>query len=212
MTAAICLCASALASASDDGDFEYWAKASFRFPIADRWQFWMEDRLTFGDEARRLDDVQTDYTFYYTGLAEWFWLGFGFKQQFEKDGDDWLIENRPLVNLVLRTTTCGLTVLHRSRFEYRILEDEQDIWRYRSAIRIGPARTFTPLKISPYVAQEVFLCFNEEDFNQHRLAGGFFLPLTESVRLELFYLWKLDEEADDWHDTNIVGSYIHFQF
>jgi hypothetical protein len=33
------------------------------------------------------------------------------------------------------------------------------------------------------------------------------------VRLELFYLWKLEEQDDNsWHDTNALGSYVYFQF
>ena len=53
--------------------------------------------------------------------------------------------------------------------------------------------TFTPLKIQPYTAEEVFYSFDGEGFNQQRLYGGVFIPLHEKVRLELFYIWKLDK-------------------
>ena len=208
----LCLGAVSSAFAEDDGDFEYWAKASFRIPINERWQFKLDERLTFGDEARRLDDHQTDYAFQYSGLPDWLGVGFGFKQQFEKEGDGWLVENRPLVNILLRTAIPGLLVVDRSRFEYRILEDEENVWRYRNKISVTPPVAFTPWKLAPYMSQEIFVAFNEEDFNQHRVSGGFFVPLQEHVRFELFYVWKLNEEGDDWHDTNIVGSYVHFQF
>jgi hypothetical protein len=72
--------------------------------------------------------------------------------------------------------------------------------------------TFTPLEIEPYVAEEVFINFDEQGFNQQRLYGGVFIPLHEKVRLELFYLWKLDKAGDQWHDTNVIGSWVYFQF
>jgi hypothetical protein len=42
--------------ASTAGDYEYWAKAAFTVPITEAWRFTFEERLSFGDEARRLDD------------------------------------------------------------------------------------------------------------------------------------------------------------
>lgn len=202
-----------LTGASDAGDFEYWPKASFLVPLGEQWRVNFEERLTFGDEARRLDDTQTDLCFYYSGLADWLTVGFGYKETFEKDGDDWLLEHRPLVNLVVKSRPCGLTLISRSRFEYRMPEDGDDVWRYRNKFLIAPEPPLSSTKIVPYVAEEIFVSFDDEDFNQQRLQGGVFIPLHKHVRLELFYCWKLDEQDDNsWHDTNALGSYFYFLF
>lgn len=198
--------------AAEDGDFEYWAKATVRIPVSELWYFTSEERLTFGDEARRLDDHQTDVAFTYTGLADWFSVGIGYKHVFERDEDHWLQERRPLLNLTAKGDLFGLGIASRSRFEYRDQEDEEEVWRYRNQVTITPPVTFTTLKIQPYVADEIFVNFDEEGFNQQRLYGGIYIPLHKRVRLELFYFWKLDREPEVWHDTNVVGSYLHFLF
>ncbi len=213
LAAAVSLCAPLQSYATDAGDFEYWPKADFLVPLGEQWKVNFEERLTFGDEARRLDDIQTDLCFYYSGLADWLTVGFGYKETFEKDGDDWLLEHRPLVNLIVKGRPFDLTFISRSRFEYRMPEDDDDVWRYRNRLLIAPEPALSSTKIVPYLAEEIFIRFDDEDFNQHRLQGGFFIPLYGQIRLELFYCWKLDEQEDNsWHDTNVVGSYLYFLF
>lgn len=211
VAAAILLGAACRASAQ--GDFEYWPKASLLIPISKQWTFNFEEKLTFGDNGGRLDDHQTDFGFNYAGLADWLILGFGYKQLFEKDGDDWDVESRPLLNIIVKTKRSGWTLGSRSRFEYRIPEEGDESWRYRNKVFAISPWTLTPLKIQPYIADEILINLDEGDFNQQRLYGGFFLRLHEKIRLELFYFWKLDEQDDNsWHDTNVLGSYVYFLF
>ena len=213
LAAALILCAGAPARAADEGDFEYWAKVILEIPVTEHWEFSFDGRLTFGDDARRLTDHQEDYVFTYSGLADWFAVGLGYKKAFGRDGDTWRTEDRPYLNLIVKSKLGDLRVGSRSRFEYRDVEDEDPVWRYRNKVTLRPAVTFTRLKLQPYVADEIFVNFDEEDFNQHRLYGGFFVSLHERIDLDLFYVWKLDEQEDDsWHDTNVIGSYITFQF
>jgi len=210
---AVALCVAPGALASDEGDFEYWAKANFLIPIDETWEFRFSEKLTFGDDGGRLDDHQVDFCFNYSGLADWLSLGLGYKQQFEKEGDGWQVENRPLLNIVVKGKPFGLTMIDRSRFEYRDIEDEETVWRYRNKVLLTLGSLRKTKKILPYVADEIFVSFDEEDFNQQRLYGGFFIPLHEKLRLELFYFWNLDEQEDNsWHDTNVLGSYLYFLF
>jgi hypothetical protein len=196
-----------------EGDHEYWAKAAFVVPVSANWRFSFEERLTFGDEARRLDDHQMDYCLTYWGFADWLGVGLGYKQTFEKDDDDWRVEDRPLTNIILKTRIRDWAVVSRSRFEYRIPEEDPESWRYRNQVTILSPATFTPLKILPYISDEIFIDLDEADFSQQRLYGGCFIPLHEKIRLELFYLWKLSEQDDgSWHDTNVLGSYLCFFF
>ncbi len=213
LATALVLCACTPARAADEGDFEYWAKVILEIPVTADWEFSFEGRLTFDNDARRVADHQEDYLFTYSGLADWFAVGLGYKKGFGKDGDTWQIEDRPYLNLIVKGGLGGLSIGSRSRFEYRDIKDEDSVWRYRNKITVRPPVTFTPLKVLPYVADEIFISFDEEDFNQHRLYGGLFIPLHERIDLELFYVWKLDEEPDNsWHDTNVLGSFIYFRF
>lgn len=94
----------------------------------------------------------------------------------------------------------------------RTPEGDDDVWRHRNKSLVAPEPPLSSTKILPYVAEEIFIRFGDEDFNQQRLQGGFFIPVHEKVRLNLFYCWKLDEEDNDWHDTNVLGSYLHVLF
>ncbi len=145
-------------------------------------------------------------------MADWLSVGLGYKRVYAKPGDEWEIENRPMLNAAVKSKVYGFGVTNRSRLEYRMPQDEGPFWRYRHRLNIALPVTFTPLKIQPYTAGEVFYSFDGEGFNQQRLYGGVYIPLHEKVRLELFYLWKLDKEDDDWHDTNVLGSWVYFQF
>ncbi|MCU0915885.1 MAG: DUF2490 domain-containing protein [Planctomycetes bacterium] len=193
-------------------EFEYWPKAIVTIPLHEHWQVGVEEWLSFSDNARRFKDTQTDLTLTYLGLADWLSVGGGYKRIFAKDGDDWLTEDRPYANLTVKTKVRGFGLVDRSRFEYRMPEDEEQSWRYRNRLNVLSPVTFTSLKIQPYTATEVFYSFDGEGFSQQRLYGGAFIPLHKNVRLELFYLWKLDKCDDEWHDTNVLGSWVYFQF
>jgi len=198
--------------ALDEGDFDYWAKASFVIPIKEDWQFKFAQKFGFTDEARRLDHQMQDYGVVYSGLADWLDLDFTIKQKACKEGDDWDRETRPLLNVTIKSTLFGCSLSNRSRIAYRDFEDDDDVWWFRHKIAVKPPVTFTPLEIQPYVAEEIFIQLDDEDFNGNRVYGGLYIPLHEQIRLELFYAWHLSEEEDSWHDTNILGSYIRFAF
>jgi len=195
-------------------DFEYWPKVFVRVPLdrEKRWQLSLEEWLSFNDGARRFKDSQTDVWLYYFGLADWLSVGAGYKRVYARPGGDWQTEDRPMFDVAVKTKVHGFGVVDRSRFEFRFQEDRDCVTRYRNRLNIVSPVTFTPLKIEPYVAEETFLNFDAQGFNQQRFYGGVFLPLHEKIRLDLFYLWKLDKVDGDWHGTNVLGTWIYFQF
>jgi hypothetical protein len=193
-------------------ELEYWPKAFLTIPLNEQWQLGVEEWLSFNEHATRFKDAQTDLWLHYLGLADWLSVGIGYKRVYAKPGDDWEMEDRPMLYAAAKTKVYGFGVTNRSRLEYRMPQDETDFWRYRHKLIIASPVTFTPLKIQPYTADEVFYSFDGQGFNQQRLYGGVYLPLHEKVRLELFYLWKLDKEDHDWQGTNVLGSWVYIQF
>ena len=193
-------------------EFEYWPKAIVRVALDKQWQLGFEEWATLTDNGSRFKDSQTDIWLYYSGLADWLSVGAGYKRVYTKAGDDWTTEDRPMFDAALKTKVRGFSVVDRSRFEFRFPEDQEFVARYRNRLTVTSPVTFTPLKIEPYAAEEVFVNFDEQGLNQQRLYGGAFIPLHVKVRLELFYLWKLDKSDDNWHDTNVLGSWVYFLF
>ncbi len=200
-----------IVSSASAADFEYWPKAIVTIPLPKQWQFGFEEWLSFNDNASRFKDSQTDLWLNYLGLADWLSVGVGYKRVYAKP-DGWEIEDRPMFNAAIKSKIYGFGITNRSRFEYRMPQDEGPFWRYRHRVNIVSPVTFTPLKIQPYTAEEIFYSFDGQGFNQQRVYGGVFIPLHEKVRLELFYIWKLDKADHEWHDTNVLGSWVYFQF
>lgn len=212
VVAALLLGAGSVASASD-GDFRYWSEASFLVPIRDDWQFKFEHKFDFEDEARRLGYQEHDYGFVYSGLADGLKMSAVLKVVHAKTGDreDWIREIRPHFNVSLRSKLLGLDLSNRSRFEYRDVEDKDAAWRFRHKVRLVSPVTFTSWQVKPYIADELFYKFDSRRFSGQRFYAGFYVPLAETIRLELFYLWYLYDD-DHWHDTNVLGSHLRFTF
>jgi len=201
-----------LVSSARASDFEYWPKAFVTIPLHEKWQLGLEEWLSFNDNAARFKDTQTDVWLRYLGLADWLSVGVGYKRVYAKPGDDWVTEDRPMLDAAVKSKVYGFGVTNRSRLEYRMPQDEGPFWRYRHKLIIASPVTFTPLKIQPYTAEEIFYSFDGVGFSQQRLYGGVYIPLHEKVRLELFYIWKLDKDDHEWRTTNVLGSWVYFQF
>ncbi len=76
-------------------------------------------------------------------------------------------------------------------------EEGDDVWRYRNKSLVTSELPLSSTKVLPYLAGEIFIRFDDGDFNQQHLQGGLFLPLHKQVRLELLDCWKLDDEDDN---------------
>ena len=213
VVAALVLGAGSVGSASDE-DFMYWTKATFLVPIRDDWQFGFEQKFGFEDEARRLDHQQQDYGLVYSGLADGLKVFGVVKVVHEKtdDREDWIRELRPHFNAAVSSKLLGLDLINRARIEYRDIADENTTWRFRHKVLLVSPVTFTAWQVKPYIGDELFYSFNSRRFSGQRLCTGLYIPLAESIRLELFYFWHLYDDEDHWHDTNILGSYLRFTF
>jgi hypothetical protein len=140
-------------------------------------------------------------------------LGFNYRQAFQKDSNNkWRRENRPHLNITLKGKLSNLDVSSRSRFEYRNRENNKDLWRYRNKVTVKLPLELTSLKLQPYLADEIFINFDEEDFNKNRLYSGLSFKLSESIKGEVYYLWQSSESDGDWKDLNVLGAQLKFYF
>jgi len=199
--------------AFDDEDFQFWSRASAAFDINKDW------RATFGEEFRLADDAgqlyyhHSDLGFVYKSFADWIDVGANYRQVFQKDSaGQWRRENRPHLNITLKGRLSGLDLSDRSRLEYRDRENKTNVWRYRNKIALRLPIELTQLKLQPYIADEVFISFNAEDFDRNRLYSGFYIELSKNIRADVFYLRQSSKSGGDWKDANVVGAYLKFYF
>ena len=198
----------------DDGDFQYWSAVDFSIDINKDWKFTFEEEFRFGDDAGELYHHYSDLGFVYKGLADWIDVGINYRQIFErKDSEsEWRQENRPHINITLKGKLFELDLSDRSRFEYRDRQDSKDLWRYRNKLAIKIPLKFTSLKLQPYLADEVFINFDEEDFNRNRFYAGITFDLSKNIKGDLYYLRQSSESDGKWNDLNVIGSKVKFLF
>jgi len=70
----------------------------------------------------------------------------------------------------------------------------------------------TGLKLQPYVADEVYINFDEEDFNRNRVYSGVSFKLSENIGGEVYYLWQSSKSGGSWEDINVLGTKLKFYF
>lgn len=196
-------------------DFAYRVRGTFLVPVAEQWDFRFDQRLGYEDEARRLGHHYQDLRAIYQHANGWLKLSPGLRvvHTMTDDRENWIREVRPHFNISVASELLGVDINNRSRFEYRDVEDKDPTWRFRHKLRLGSPVTFTPWQIKPYVSDEIFCYFNPEGLSAHRLQTGIFVPLTQRIRLDLFYFWQFNEDAPrTWSQDNVLGTYFRFKF
>jgi len=185
------------AEAQRDGEFQIWnallgtANTSPRTP---RLKLWLDVHARRGD-----DDVVAIFR---PGagvqVSSWltFWLGYAWVPVWTEAPDPPRNEHRFWQQVTLSfSNEHGLSFQSRSRFEFRFVEDGDDIgFRFRQFVRLNyQPSTRSPLGIALW--DELFLAFNDTDwgqqggFDQNRLFVGPFFKATDWARFEAGYLF-----------------------
>ena len=207
-----CVC-NAPCSAYEDEGFQFWTTDSVSFDIGKDWTAKFEEEFRLGDDGGNLYYQHSDLGFTYTSLAEWIELGLNYRQIFEKDSrGEWRQENQPHFNITLKTQLFDLDLSNRSRFEYRDRERNKDLWRYRNKVTVKFPLELTPLKLQPYIADELFVNFDKEDFNKNRFYSGLSLKLSKHIQGEAYYLWQSSESGKEWKDIDVLGIQMKIYF
>lgn len=195
------------------GDFEYWEVAEVGFDINKDWKGVFEERIKVRDTGGELYYHHSDLGFVYKSLADWIDVGVNFRKIYTKDsGGEWRQEDRPHLNVTLKTKIFGCQMSDLSRVEYRDREKAEDFWRYRNKLTVKLPVELTALKLQPYFAEEVFISMNGEGFNRNRLFSGFTVKISKNVKGDIFYIWQADRAEGSWEDINIIGTGLKFYF
>jgi len=195
------------------GNFEYWEVAEVGFDINKDWRGVFEERIKVRDTGGELYYHHSDLGFVYKSFADWIDVGVNFRKIYTKDsGGEWRQEDRPHLNVTLKTKIFGCQMSDLSRVEYRDREKAEDFWRYRNKLTVKLPVELTALKLQPYFAEEVFISMNGEGFNRNRLFGGFTVKISKNVKGDIFYIWQADRTEGCWEDINIIGTGLKFYF
>lgn len=198
--------------ASDKSGFQYWSTAGFNFDLDKEWTVTFEEEFRLGDEGGNLYYHHSDIGLVYKGFADWLDVGLNFRKVYEDTGSTWRQENRPHVNVTLKGKLGDIGVSTRSRFEYRDREEKEDIWRYRNKVTFKLPGELTKLKLQPYLADEVFVNFNEEGYVRNRFYSGVAFSIAKNVKADIYYLWQSSRASPGRDDIHALGTKLVFRF
>ena len=201
--------------AFEDEGFQFWASTSTSLDISQNWAAMFHRELKLGDDGGTFYYQHSELGAMYKGLAEWLEVGFNYRQIFERDDENvWKLENRPHFNITLKGRLSDFDLSNRSRFEYRIMEDEDDLWRYKDKVTVKLPYEFTGLKLKPYVANEVFITLDDYVYNVNRLYSGitFDFLLFKKIQADVFYAWQSSKSSSGWKDIHALGTSLKILF
>ena len=89
-------------------------------------------------------------------------------------------------------------------------QDMDPVIRNRDMVSIKIGKGFTPLKLVPYIADEIFYDMEESELNRNRLSVGIEIKCFQFVKTAVYFLQQNDLKNDDWESTNVVGMKFSF--
>ena len=198
--------------AFDDNDFQYWNTESLSWKANDDFKVTLEEEFRLGDDGGSFYYQHSDLGIVYSGITDWLDVGINYRHIFEKKSGDWQQENRPHLNAIVKWRSFNSSFSNRGRFEYRNRESAEDFWRYRNKLALTLPFKMTRFDIQPYIADEIFYDFDDEDLIRNRLYSGFYLKLFNNLNSEVFYLWQRSKQSGGWDDIHVLGTKLKLTF
>lgn len=199
--------------AAYETDFENRSSLDLIFGINKNWDFEFQEELRLNDGGGNLYYDFSDFGLTFKGLADWLELGFNFRKIYEKDNcGKWAEEDRPHFNVTVKGKLLNLDLSDNSRIEYRDREEMKDVWRYRNKFTVKFPVEWTPLKMKPYIADEIFVDFYGQGLNRNRLFAGFSINLADNTKFDIFYLWQSTRADEAWDDVHALGTKLTLSF
>jgi len=205
------LMATGLVFAYDDGDFQVWNTDAEEFKIDKDSKIALEEEFRWGDNANEFYYHHYDIGYFFN-LKKYLNIGGGYRHVYELKKGKFKLENEPYITATLFWDLKGLKFEDRNRLEYRHFDYQADSWRYRNKFTVKLPWKFTRLEIQPYLANEIFLDFQNKAFSRNRFYSGFTMSLTRNLKAEIYYLLQSTRSGTSWVDANVLGTKVKLSF
>ena len=188
---------------------QFWHAEKFQKKINDKTSLSLEQDFRLGENLSELHYIHTDFGIKHQ-LTRAFSLNLNFREIFEQKGDKLTREHRPHGQIAWKGKFGLYSLSGRARMEYRMKQDKDPVIRNRNMIAVKFGNGFTPLKLVPYVADEIFYDLEESELNRNRFYVGFEIKSISFVKATVYYLQQSDLKDDKWEPTNVVGMKFSF--
>ncbi len=187
---------------------DLWQAAKISKPLNDIYTLSMEGDFRSFNLAEQLKYYHGDIGISFQVLSN-FMLSVNFREVFEWKGV-WKQEHRPHGTVSTKMQFGSLGISARSRFEYRMKQDKDPVIRNRNLVSIKFGKEFTPLKLVPYIADEIFYDMEESELNRNRFYVGMEIKCISFVKTVIYFLQQKDLKNEAWEPTNVVGMKFSF--
>ena len=120
-------------------------------------------------------------------------------------------EYRPQLDVIYKAGWDKWRFQNRARLDFRFFEGSAD-----NHVRLRNLSIWTaPVKLlddqlTPYLSNEFFYEFTENNFNLNWLTLGVSYAVSKSVKITAGYRWQAQKSNDDWSSSNILVTEISF--
>ena len=129
-----------------------------------------------------------------------------------RPGDEWLEENRPLINLSIFQKWGAYRITNRSRMEFRFFDYKDDDLRFRNELRIETPWQIPGIPLKPYFEEEFFFSKNAEKIDMNWLTAGLYYKPAPRVKLKCGYRWYTQELGGEWRNRHMLVTAMNFYY
>lgn len=168
-------------------DFHVWFDGYVFWDVAQGWQLRGTQRFRFDRTASRLWFISTTFGVLYGELG---WLQFclSYEQIFFRVEEDWQPQERFEPDIIFVLSLPWIVASNRTRFEFRIREDVDDIWVFRN-LSLVQAKPLTRWVLTPFISDEVLIVIDTGRFVENRFIVGMNGHIYWHLFGGLYYMW-----------------------
>ena len=128
----------------------------------------------------------------------------GYRHVWLDIGGDWFEEDRPFAEAYFADKWNDFRVTNRSRVEFRFFDHRDDDVRLRNEITVEAPWELTPLKLRPFLEEEVFYSLDSQRIETNWLGGGLSWRPRKGMKLKAGYRWNHFRVGDRWRDRDVL--------
>ena len=213
-----------IACVSHANNAQVWTKEDVLYSVCPRTTLGLSQENRIGvtewnDGRKHLDEIHVAPSIDYA-LYDWLSVGVNYRHVLIRNGSDarYTNDRRPGVDVALKKTVHGFSLLNRSRFICRVPEGENPYFRYRNLSKVSYAIG----DFSPFASYEWYYDegshhrkYRKNDrFSQQWLSFGVDYKVCKNFKVTLYYMLTENKNRVDhnWYHGHVVGIGVTLNF
>jgi len=168
------------------------------------------EKMHFTPATSSIDLKFGDAKFQYD-FNQWFAMAGGCRFLWIRQDYGWLQETRPMIYGILSTEINNFDLDFSNRISYRILNKENNHFRYWQKVVIDLPEISKP-KMQFYTAFESFCKLNREKIHMFRLYAGLKTIQKENFEMKVYYAYQKNKDFSSWKTTDVIGINLDIEF